>query len=237
MPLGGIGAIEVGKMLEVERKGGAGLSRTFALELAYIMENYGSGTAEDSALILELYLKGVRSVMLAVSFAQRSTRHSSTLWQSLIEFCLSSNGAMGVSSAKKEKGALFGSLLEAAALSGADLAHLVKQMPHGMAVQGLRPRLVAAVTDYRLKLQMHESASIIAVAEKTDIFREYSHRSRKGVRYEMPKKSQYPSLTDSAQEKDNRPEGARANSENLRKSRRPRQRCDRYSVSLSIPIR
>ena len=45
LQLGTIGAIEVAKLLEIERRGGAGVSHTFALELAYILENYGNDTA------------------------------------------------------------------------------------------------------------------------------------------------------------------------------------------------
>jgi hypothetical protein len=236
--LGGIGAIEVGKMLEVERRGGAGLSRTFALELAYIMENYGNDTSDDAALVLELYLRGAQSLMLAVSFAQRATPHSSTLWQSLINHCLaSSQSGEGGSPGMKEDGTLFGSLLEAAALSGADLAHLVKQIPHGMAVEGLRPRLVAAVMDYRLKLQMNEVASAISVSERKSLLRECIHRSRRGLRYKMPK-SQSPTWHTPADKGTIKEENGGASDQVvLPPTLRPRQRVDRHSLAYSLPIR
>jgi hypothetical protein len=88
LQLGAIGPVEVGKMLEIERRGGAGVSRTFALELAYIMENYGNDSESDAQLVLELYLKGAQSLMLAVSYAQRTKSHSAKLWETLIEHCL-----------------------------------------------------------------------------------------------------------------------------------------------------
>jgi len=230
-------------MLEVERRGGAEGSRTFALELAYIMEHYGNDTADDAAVVLELYLKGAQSLMLAVSFAQRATRHSSTLWHSLIDYCLgtqTSSGGGGEDSktdVKKENGLLFGSLLEAAALSGADLAHLVKQIPHGMGVEGLRHRLVAAVADYRLKLQMHETASTIAVSEKISLLSECSHRSRRGVRYEASPKTKRSNSASATK----RGEALLKNGDSVTKvlpsNVRPRLRPDRYSLAYSIPIR
>jgi hypothetical protein len=121
------------------------------------------------------YLKGAKSLVLAVSFAQRTPSHSSRLWTTLIDYCIA-----------HDNGRLFGSLLEAAALSGADLASLVTKVPPGMAIEGLRPRLVAAVADYRLKLKMHETASEGATQEMISILQELSHRSRRGARYLFP---------------------------------------------------
>ena len=189
LEVGGMSPAEVGKRLQIERKGGAGVSRIFALELAHIMENYGNGSGEESRLVLDLYLKGAGSLMHAVSFAQRKADHSSELWEMLIEYCLGSgstaerNQQVGVSTASGSDGLLFGRLLESAALSGANLAHLVAQIPPGMSIEGLRPRLVAAVADYRWKLQLHEGASEVAKSEKIDLLREQAHRSRRGVRY------------------------------------------------------
>jgi vacuolar protein sorting-associated protein 41 len=232
--------IEVGKMLEVERRVGAGVSTTFAIELAYIMERYGGDTLDDSTQVLELYLTGAKSIALAVSFAERSTEHASMLWQTLIEFCLGTATDKTLNQVvTQENGSLFGSLLEAAALSGADLAHLVKQIPHGMAVEGLRPRLVAAVVDYRLKLQMHESARAIAVAEKIDLLRESSHRSRRGMLLDismLPKKG----IEETAVKETitHRVEILRpAAQSTLLPATRPRQRQDRYRLAYSIPIR
>ena len=225
-------------MLEHERRGGAGVSRTFALELAYIMERFGSDTIDDATLILELYLKGCQSLMLAVSFAERSTLHSSILWQSLIEFCLGSAGEKSTeTSTKRKNGTRFGSLLEAAALSGADLAYLVKQIPHGMAVEGLRPRLVAAVADYRLKLQMHESASAIAVEEKIDLLRERSHRSRRGMIYEISMQPKASSWKGAGEEKVPRKPENRTVNNTLPHTLRTKERRDRHSLAYSIPIR
>lgn len=107
-------------------------------------------------------------------------QYSSVLWEVLLDYCLSNTERTN-----QKDGALFGSLLEAAALSGADLANLVTQIPPGMAIEGLRPRLVAAVADYRLKLQMHQASSTIATTEKKDLLAEVAHRSRRGFRCDM----------------------------------------------------
>lgn len=162
-------------------------SSSFALELAYILEHYGSDTESESHEVLDLYMKGAKSVILAVSFAQRNNTYSSGLWEALIGHCLEREEDRE----GNPDGSLFGALLEAAALSGSDLAHLVQKIPPRMSITGLRPRLVAAVADYRLKLKMHESASEGATQEMISLLRELSHRSRRGVRYKIsaePKK-------------------------------------------------
>lgn len=179
LKLGAISPLGVGKMMEVERRGGGpGISRIFALELAYIMETFGRNKENDVQLILELYLQGAQSLMLAVTYAQRTKQYSGMLWEALVTHCLSEktdeDGGLD--------GTLFGSLLEAAALSGADLAQLVAKIPPGMQVEGLRPRLVAAVADYRLKVQLHETSSAIATDERMLLVEETAQRMRRGLR-------------------------------------------------------
>ena len=44
-----------------------GHSSYFSLELAYIIENYGDETEAEAFGVLDLYLEGVKSLMLAVS--------------------------------------------------------------------------------------------------------------------------------------------------------------------------
>ena len=221
LKLGAISALGVGKMLEIERRGGAGISRTFALELAYIMENFGSKTESDAQLILELYLRGAQSLMLAVAYAQRNKKFSTILWDTLVSHCLSETTEDG-----SVDGTLFGSLLEAAALSGADLAQLVAKIPPGMQVEGLRPRLVAAVADYRLKVQLHETSSSIASDERLLLVRETSHRMRRGVRVGSVDE---PSA---AEEKE-----AVAVEEKLASTLNTKSRPRRYYHSVSVPIR
>ena len=111
-----------------------GNSSSFSLELAYIIEHYCEETEAEAFGVLDLYLEGVKSLMLAVSYAQRQKKYSALLWDRLINYCLSNEtGQAG-------NGTLFGALLEASALSGADLARLVARIPPGMNVEGLRPR-------------------------------------------------------------------------------------------------
>lgn len=187
LPLGGIRPQDARSALESERlESKGGLPATFALELAYIIDHYGEETEAEAREILDLHTRGAKSLVLAVSFAQRNEAYSSVLWAAIMEHCLG-NSSQSADSQEEEKidGSLFGALLEAAALAGADLAHLVTQIPPGLAVEGLRPRLVAAVADYRLKLKMHEAASEAASQEMIIILRELSHRSRRGARYEF----------------------------------------------------
>lgn len=228
-------------MLDDERKQGPEKLNVFALELAYIMENFGNGSSEDVTMVLELYLKGARSLVLAVSYAQRAGKHSLELWHTLIEHCLSPDvgSSSDIDGVAKGNSSSFGSLLEAAALSGADVALLVNQIPHGMAVEGLRPRLVAAVADYRLQLQMHESASKIATSERAALLSEYSHRSRRGFRCSasptiVSEKSTPGQISPS--------KTAIANGSNLPKvtlhqTRRPEVRSNHQSLCYSLPLR
>lgn len=230
-------------MLDDERKRSPEKSSVFALELAYIMEHFGNDSSEDVSMVLELYLKGVRSLVLAVSYAQRAGKHSLELWHTLIEHCLSPDVGSGsdAGGVTTENSSLFGSLLEAAALSGADVALLVNQIPHGMAVEGLRPRLVAAVADYRLQLQMHESASKIATSERAALLSEYSHRSRRGFRC-----SATPSVVSETTKSG--PNSIRKSTsgngydsskglESLPRVRRPEARSGKQSLCYSLPLR
>jgi hypothetical protein len=227
------------------------------------MEHFGDASEEEARLILDLYLKGCLNLMLAVSYAQRAQGHSSMLWETLIDYCLSKKEAESASiktaypTPKKvgrsgADGSLFGSLLEAAALSGADLAHLVKQIPPGMAIEGLRPRLVSAVADYRLKVQMRQTASDIATQERIALLRELEHRSRRGTRYDnsLVHKNREATLTATSTLRTTKPyPGAAAEvpNENInaphveravaRSLQRTIKRHDRLKLSFSIPIR
>ena len=188
LPLGGIRPMEVRRLLETQRDENSGdltkYPNSFAIELAYVIEQYGKDTEEDALTILDLYLKGANSVILATSYAHRNAMHTIVLWNTLIQYCLEGI-RIDTSSGDdtRSDGALFGSLLESAALCGADLALLVTRIPQGMKIEGLRPRLVAAVGDYRLKLQMHEATSDIGNREKISLLREWTHRSRRAMRY------------------------------------------------------
>ena len=183
LPLGGIRPLDAKKALESERAKDedSSCSSWFSLELAFILEHYGEDSESEAQNVLDLYMKGAKSIVLAVSFAQRNKAFSGGLWKALIGHCLEQEKGKD----DDLDGSLFGALLEAAALSGADLAHLVQKIPHGMSIEGLRPRLVAAVADYRLKLKMHESASEGATQEMISLLRELGHRSRRGVRYRI----------------------------------------------------
>eukprot|EP00590_Aulacoseira_subarctica_P000500 CAMPEP_0172435362 /NCGR_PEP_ID=MMETSP1064-20121228/71133_1 /TAXON_ID=202472 /ORGANISM="Aulacoseira subarctica , Strain CCAP 1002/5" /LENGTH=416 /DNA_ID=CAMNT_0013183667 /DNA_START=832 /DNA_END=2083 /DNA_ORIENTATION=+ len=113
-------------------------------ELAFVIEKSGRCTDTDSKEVLQLYLDGAYSLPLAVAFAERSTEHSAFLWEALVSYCLDPRNETNNSFDDRHP-TLFGALLEAAAQSGTDLAHLVSQIPPGMVIKGLRPMLVAAV--------------------------------------------------------------------------------------------
>ncbi len=82
-------------------------------------------------------------------------------------------------------GALFGNLLEAAAHNGSDLASLVSRIPEGMSIEGLRPKLIGAVKDYRYKVKLHENVDELLVEDKVSILRELNHVSRRGERISL----------------------------------------------------
>lgn len=240
--MGGIRPDEARRLLEAERTGNKqGLQSDivqyphhFATELAYVIERFGKGTEEDAKQILDLYLNGSKSLMLAVSYAQRNTAYSSELWTILIDHCLNSAQADG----DAKDGSLFGSLLECAALSGADLAHLVTQIPQGMNVEGLRPRLVAAVADYRWKLKMHEAASSIGTNERVVLLRELAHRSRRGTRFsseQMATDTEEPSPFASAAPGDAADNDETQDQPNM--ASLPMERPNRYRLSFAVPIR
>ena len=200
LPHGGVRSEEVRRMLEDLRSGGSGsLSSSsaqaagvldgnasvvkyphlYSSELAYVIERAGSDTEENAKYILSLYLEGSKSLPLAVSYAERNTIHSELLWNDLISYCLKST-----SENSEPDGLLFGSLLEVASRFGADLSNLVSKIPTGMRIEGIRPKLVSAISDYRLKLKIHESSSTIMEDDKIDLLRQLSHRSRRGLRVE-----------------------------------------------------
>ena len=157
----------------------------FAHELAYVMERSGKGDKEDSRKILNLYLEGVVSLPQAVEYAERNISHSSMLWDDLISYCLNTKENGGKGTATKSDGALFGSLLEVAARSGADLALLVSKIPTNMNIDGIRHRLVASISDYQTKLNIHESAFAVLSHDKVALLREQYHRSRRGTRVNL----------------------------------------------------
>jgi hypothetical protein len=211
-------------------------SRNFSLELAYIIEHYSEQTETEAMGILDLYLQGANSLMLAVSYAQRQRQYSSILWDKLISYCLSNNskGFVGIGQDGQD-GILFGALLEAAALSGADLARLVARIPPGMVVEGLRPRLVAAVADYRLKLDIHQAAAAAASEEQISLLREETHRSRRGTRYDLPQKPKKTAIPLTSESK--REEEVEQQMSVLPNSLKTVERRDRHSLAYSIPMR
>jgi hypothetical protein len=245
LPLGGVRPVEARRLLEAQqsskeittdeetKEASNSESHTFSLELAYIIEHYSELDETEAKHILDLYLEGANSIMLAVSFVQRHSEYSAVLWDKLIDYCLTHKAPGG----NEKDGMLFGSLLEAAALSGADLARLVKRIPPGMVVVGLRPRLVAAVADYRHKLDIVEAATRAASADRVALLREITHRSRRGVRYQLPtvKKPKNSSKLKSSADQSKSADDDR-HPKTLPKGLRTVMRNDRFSLSFSLPM-
>ena len=204
-------------------------SNSFSLELAYIVENYSDQTEAEALGVLDLYLDGANSLMLAVSYAQRTKQFSSILWDKLIDYCLPKNKS---GSAAEGDGMLFGALLEAAALSGANLARLVAKIPPGMVVEGLRPRLVAAVADYRFKLDIHQAAASAASEERVALLREVAHRSRRGVRYSV---TNQPNVSVSKEAEEFKEQEVSAPT--LSKATKIVERRGHHRLAFSIPMR
>ena len=177
IPHGGVDVVKVRERLGSYRSGGAE-SPVFARELAFVIEKFGKGTLDEAKEVLNLYLLGAKNLLLAVAFAERDTKHSKDLWQMLVAHCTISDPSSDAS----EKGALFGSLLQAAAQSGADLSSLVSSIPEGMSIEGLRPKLIAAIADYRHKVQIHEYTAEALVEDKVSLLRELIHLFRRGER-------------------------------------------------------
>jgi hypothetical protein len=187
----------VRKNLELERQGDENLEsreekgkrgrkvkypNLFASELAYIIERSGNGKEDDAREVLHLYLEGAVSLPQAVAFAERNA-HSANLWEALVSFCLKPKSFSENSSVEQlADGNVFGSLLEVAARSGADLSQLVSKIPKGMCIEGIRPKLVAAISDYQTKQEIHQFSCAIFQSEKVSLLREQIHRSRRGIR-------------------------------------------------------
>jgi len=169
--------------------------------------------------------------MLAVAYAQRDTDYSNILWETLIQYCLEGGESKTVEYEEgKIDGTLFGSLLEVAALCGADLALLVTSIPQGMNIEGLRPRLVAAVADYRMKLKMHEASTETCREDRLRLLQEVEHRSRRGMRQIKP--SNILGISDS---QGSIKSSAIDSSDQIK--RRPIERPSRYRLSIRLPMR
>lgn len=166
-----------------------------------------------------------------MSYAQRQNDYSVLLWDKLIGYCLEKG-----SQKREGAGVLFGALLEASAVYGADLSRLVSRIPAGMVVEGLRPRLVSAVADYRLKLGVHEAALAVSEEEKILLQRQVAHRSKRGVRYQEMKGSNGDNV-DSEAFLRNECRSKTVEMSTLVEMSRTRFRRDRYRLSYSIPMR
>ena len=149
-------ADNVRRSLETCRGGNAD-SPIFARELAFVIENFFDGSVADAKEILQLYLRGAKKLFMAVAFAERNTTYSSILFDILVEHCTTPDPTRDANQ-NSAMGSLFGSLLEAAAHTGSDLASLVSRIPEEMSIEGLRPKLIAAITDYPYKVKMHKHA-------------------------------------------------------------------------------
>lgn len=224
--VGGIQADNIREKLEAYRGGGTD-SPAFARELAFIIEHFGTGTIEDAKQVLHLYLRGAKNLHMAVAFAERN-EFSNVLWDMLVEHATPDPSSDA--DQNSAFGALFGSLLEAAAHTGSDLSSLVSRIPEGMSIEGLRPKLISAITDYHYKVKIHEHVNSMLVDDKISVLRELNHMLRRGKRMESEERE--------AQQNDKPPANSTSvSSRDLIKSRRLRFPSGHRSHSFSLPIR
>ena len=170
IPHGGVQAEAVRRKLETYR-GDTVNSPVFARELAFVIENFFDSSIEDAKYILQLYLCGTKNLFLAVSYAERNIVYRIALFDMLVEHCTTPDPTSDAANQNSTMGSSFGSLLEAAAHAGSDLASLVSRIPEGMSIEGLRPKLIAAITDYRYKVKIHEYADKMIVDDKVKLMR------------------------------------------------------------------
>merc|ERR1712014_341369 len=108
-----------------------------------------------------------------------------------------------------------------------------------MVVEGLRPRLVAAVADYRMKLDIYKAAVAAGSEEEITLMREIGQRVRRGVRYEL-KTNNHKSFAELIQEqlkKDEETSNQKASDEtspSLHKLSKTKLRRDHHRLAYSI---
>jgi len=154
------------KELMTDRNSEIGL---FSIELAYAIEKSGVGK-DDAVEVLRLYLEEVGSLPLAVQYVESVKENHGEMHEVLMGILVD---------ACSERQAI-GDLLEVSAQYGGDVAALVAQIPKGTLINGLIPKLAAAVSNYQLRLKMYQSTSLLYEKDKVDSMRMYLHRSRRG---------------------------------------------------------
>jgi len=159
------------KELMTNRNSETGL---FSIELAYAIEKSGIGK-DDAIEVLRLYLEEVGSLPLAVQYVESVKENHGEMHEVL----------MGILVNACSERQVIGDLLEVSAQYGGDVAALVAQIPKGTLINGLIPKLAAAVSNYQLRLKMYQSTSLLYEKDKVDSMRMYLHRSRRGRLVDM----------------------------------------------------
>lgn len=144
-------------------------------ELGYVIEA-SCNSAEDAKRACELYLKEAKSIRLGVYFAEKNVMFKEMLWAMVVEYALESKG-----------GEKLGELLESAAVCGADLSKLVAKIPKGIAISGLKEKLLAAIKDYKNVLAIHSNSEKVGENDHLQLLRCKSQIIRRGVNSQLLK--------------------------------------------------
>ena len=84
-------------------------------------------------------------------------------------------------------GEKLGELLESAAVCGADLSKLVAKIPKGIAISGLKEKLLAAIKDYKNVLAIHSNSEKVGENDHLQLLRCKSQIIRRGVNSQLLK--------------------------------------------------
>ena len=119
---------------------------------------------------MSLYLINCSSVYLGIKYATNHSTQKEMLLTLVVTHCLQDGG-------KK-----IGQLLESASEVGADLSRLVREIPTGVEIDGLKDKLLKAISDYRQFLNLNAETLAIAGSERLHLLQTCSHTVRRGTR-------------------------------------------------------
>jgi len=131
-------------------------------EMVYILGRMG-----DTRRALSLLLHHVHSVDRAIQFLES---HDKDLWYQLIDYSL------------QHEEFLTG-LLEHAGRYNVDLPGLVKKIPEGMKVDGLRDKLVKIISDFHFQVSLHQGSTKILETDVLDLMRRFNQGQRRALHY------------------------------------------------------
>ena len=76
-------------------------------------------------------------------------------------------------------------MLQSASSCGAELSQIIKQIPKGMIIKIIIPKLVNTTSDYKLQVEIHEHISFMWVYVKVCLVRERVHLIMTVIRVDL----------------------------------------------------